>query len=325
MKKYIVLYMNEIMSNFISPIDGSELEMQGNELVDKSNNRFPIVNGIPRFVSLDNYSSSFGFQWNYFNQTQVDIHNKTSISRERFYKSTRWTDDSLKQSKVLEVGSGSGRFTQILLESGANTYSFDYSNAVEANAKNNGHYQNLVLCQASVYEIPFKKSFFDKVFCLGVIQHTPDVEKSFANMVECLKRGGEIVIDVYADTFKTLFYTKYWVRPITKKVNKQKLLSFIKWYVPKWMPISTLLLNVPVVGKFLAQVIPVCNYSKQFPELTKQQLNEWAILDTFDMLSPEFDNPQKYSTLKKWIKKYNLEEIYLGRGDNGFVLIARKR
>lgn len=317
--------MNNIATEFVSPIDGSTLNQNGSNIIDLKGNCYPIINQIPRFVELENYSSSFGFQWNYFDKTQVDQHNKTSISHSRFFRSTQWEKESLKGSKVLEVGSGSGRFTQILLEAGANVYSFDYSNAVESNAKNNGHYKNLILCQASVYEIPFAKKYFDKICCLGVIQHTPDVEKSFACMLEHLKPGGEIVIDVYANTFKTKFYSKYWVRYFTKKVNKIQLLNFIKWYIPIWMPISTIFLKIPFFGKFLAQIIPICNYSRQFPTLSKKQLEEWAILDTFDMLSPEYDNPQKYSTLRKWIKKYNLEEIYIKRGDNGFVLKARSK
>lgn len=317
--------MNGSFNKFVSPIDGSELVLVGDTLVDKSGNSFPILNKIPRFVELENYSSSFGFQWNEFDKTQVDEHSKNSISKDRFYRSTRWTNEVLNGAKILEVGSGSGRFSQIMLEAGADLFSFDYSNAVEANARNNGDCENLTLCQASVYDIPFRKEYFDKVFCLGVIQHTPDVEKSFAMMLQCLKPGGEIAIDVYADTLKTKFYTKYWFRPITKKINKKRLLSIIRWYVPKWIPISTGLLNIPVVGKFLAQIIPICNYSKQFPDLSKEQLKEWAILDTFDMLSPEFDNPQKHSTLKSWIEKYDLDLVYLGRGDNGFVLIARKK
>lgn len=313
------------MTKFCNPKNGLELKYKNNTLKDINGNIFSIINNIPRFVELENYSSSFGFQWNYFNETQIDFHNNTSITRSRFFRTTRWTEEDLKDSKVLEVGSGSGRFTQILLELGTNLFSFDYSNAVEANAKNNGHFNNLTLCQASVYEIPFAKKYFDKICCLGVLQHTPDVEKSFACMLEHLKPGGEIVVDVYADTFKTKFYSKYFFRFFTKKIKKETLLHLIASYVPLWMPISNLFLGIPLIGKFLAQIIPICNYSKQFPELSKKQLEEWAILDTFDMLSPEYDTPQKYSTLKKWIEKYNLEEIYLCRGDNGFILKAKSK
>jgi SAM-dependent methyltransferase len=316
--------MNKNFEFYKSPLNGTNLKQINEELIDETGNKFLIINDIPRFVPIENYSSSFGFQWNIFNQTQVDTYNKSNISKNRFYKTTKWSEEKLKGKKVLEVGSGSGRFTQILLETGADLFSIDYSTAVEANAKNNKNYNNLNLCQASIYQLPYEKNYFDFICCIGVIQHTPDVELSFKNMLEHLKPGGEIVIDVYAKTLKTMFYTKYWVRPLTKKIDKEKLLSIIKWYIPKWFPISSFLLKIPFLGKFLAQIIPICNYSLQFPDLTKKQLIDWAILDTFDMLSPEYDNPQTYETLENWIKKYDLKKLFLNRGDNGYVLIAKK-
>lgn len=317
--------MNQSFENYRSPLDGSKLLYRNDNLIDSNGNCFLVINNIPRFVPIENYSSSFGFQWNIFNQTQVDYYNKSDISSKRFYNSTKWSPDQLNEKKILEVGSGSGRFTQVILETGAELYSLDYSTAVEANAKNNFKFSNFNLCQASVYELPFEKNYFDFVCCLGVIQHTPNVELSFSKMLEHLKPGGEIAIDVYADTIKTKFYSKYLFRPITKRLNKKLLLSIIKWYVPIWMPFSNFFLKTPFVGKFLAQIIPICNYSKQYPFLSKQQLVDWAILDTFDMLSPDYDNPQSFKTLNRWLFKYNLDKIFLGRGDNGFVLIAKKR
>ena len=110
--------MNELFTDYVSPKDGTELRQENDHLIDKVGNKFPIVNKIPRFVSNDNYSSSFGFQWNIFNQTQVDQYNKSSITLNRFYQTTLLNNDILQGKKVLEVGSGSGRFTQILLETG---------------------------------------------------------------------------------------------------------------------------------------------------------------------------------------------------------------
>ena len=43
-------------------------------LVSKSNS-YKIVNGIPRFVKLKNYSSNFGFQWSKWNKTQFESEN----------------------------------------------------------------------------------------------------------------------------------------------------------------------------------------------------------------------------------------------------------
>ena len=56
----------------INPKNGLALYEQDGQLVDAVGNLFPIINGIPRFVELGNYSETFGFQWNKFVETQLD-------------------------------------------------------------------------------------------------------------------------------------------------------------------------------------------------------------------------------------------------------------
>ena len=43
----------------------------------------------------------------------------------------------------------------------------------------------------------FPDGSFDKVFCLGVLQHTPDFEASVRALVRKAKPGGEIAVDFY--------------------------------------------------------------------------------------------------------------------------------
>ncbi len=307
-----------------SPIDGSELVYENDNLVDGSSNIFPIINSIPRFVEADNYAESFGFQWNIFDQTQIDKYTANNISSERLCKNSGWSNEVLQGKKLLEAGSGAGRFTGIILKTGADVYSIDYSNAVEANWRNNNSIKEFFLAQANIYKLPFEQDFFDYILCFGVIQHTPDVKESFFSLLKHLKPGGEIAMDVYSKNWRTMFYTKYWVRPITKKINKSRLLKIIRWYVPRWFPVSSVLLKLPYVGKFLAQIIPIVNYTKQYPFLNRKQLIELAVLDTFDMLSPAHDHPQSLATLLKWANEAQLEILYCGKGDNGYVLRAKK-
>jgi len=82
-------------------------------------------------------------------------------------------------------------------QTGAAVFSFDLSNAVEANAKNNGHMSNLNLFQGSIYEIPVREGIFDKVFAWACCSNTPDPERSFLGLVRFLKPRGEIAVDVY--------------------------------------------------------------------------------------------------------------------------------
>ena len=45
------------------------------------------------------------------------------------------------------------------------------------------------------------------------------------------------------------------------------------------------------------------------PTLNEQQLIDWAILDTYDMFSPQYDNPQNEKTIRKWMKDMNFDKI----------------
>ena len=109
---------------------------------------------------MDNYATSFGFQWNKFRKTQLDSYIKKPISESRLYEITEWKDD-LADQNILEAGCGACRFTEILLKTKGNIYSFDYSNSVEANLLNNGNNSKLKIFQGDICNIPFKVKSFD--------------------------------------------------------------------------------------------------------------------------------------------------------------------
>jgi len=185
----------------VSPQSGLPLQEVGNELIDGKGGSFPIVAGIPRICDPDNYTQNFGMQWNKFDVTQIDRpETGLELSTNRFFAETGWTPEDLADQDVLEVGSGAGRFTQVVLaNTKARLWSVDYSSAVEANLRNNAAIapDRLKLFQSSIYEMPFPDGSFDKVFCLGVLQHTPDFEASVRALVAKAKPGGEIVVDFY--------------------------------------------------------------------------------------------------------------------------------
>jgi hypothetical protein len=58
--------------------------------------------------------------------------------------------------------------------------------------------------------------------------------------------------------------------------------------------------------------VPVADYTGIFP-LSEQQLKEWALLDTFDMLSPTYDNPQSSDTVQRWFEEAKLLDIKVSR------------
>jgi SAM-dependent methyltransferase len=212
---------------------------------------------------------------------------------------------------VLEVGCGSGRFTQIILDAGAEVFSVDYSSAVDVNIDNNGTHNNgihprLNIFQADLYALPFLADSFDKILCLGVLQHTPDTKGAFLSLPPYLRAGGELVIDVYARSWETYFTPKYWLRPMTKRIPERFLYSIIQRTVPVLLPIKTRVRRcTPKVGRYLAGMVPVANYYGAY-DLTDAQQRQWSILDTFDALSPEYDNPQRIKDVMDWFTEAGL-------------------
>lgn len=296
----------------INPQNCLPLEKGAEFLRDADGNQFVHRKGAYRFVEDDNYTENFGFQWNKFQKTQIDRYHKSNDqSRERLFATTKWPENGLEGQNILEVGSGAGRFSRVILEhSKATLYSVDYSNAVEANFANNQAYkERFHLFQASIYDLPFEPHQFDKVFCFGVLQHTPDVKKSVECLCQMVKPGGELIIDFYpVRGWWTKLHAKYFFRPLTKKMSHEKLLARIESNID-WLIKASVLLNkcgLHVLTRFL----PICDIKNTLPEnLTKAELREWAILDTFDMFSPEYDQPQKLKKVVNWFEQFGMQEV----------------
>jgi SAM-dependent methyltransferase/uncharacterized protein YbaR (Trm112 family) len=275
---------------------------------------YPVVDGIARFVPASNYAASFGFQWNTHAATQLDSHCNITLSRDRVFSVTGWPENMQGQT-VLEAGSGAGRFTEVLVKTGAKVLSFDFSSAVDANRRSNGANDNLLIFQGDIFNIPVPDQSIDRVFCLGVIQHTPDPKKAFMSLASKVKPGGSLAIDIYALDWKAVLQWKYVLRPLTRRMNNEKLYRFIAAVTPALVGPTRALRKV--AGRFGARFSPIVEYSHL--GLSDALNKQWAILDTFDMYSPAHDHPQSESTVVAWFKEVGFEDVVVGRGPNGVI------
>jgi len=270
--------------------------------------RYPVRNGIPRFVPESNYADSFGMQWNRFAKTQLDSFSGHPISGERFWTATGWNKADMRDRWVLDVGCGSGRFAEVALSSGAQVVALDYSSAVDACYANLGHHPNLHVVQGDVYALPFMLEAFDFVYSLGVLQHTPNVATAFESLPPMVTGGGALCVDYYEKSFKSRLLPKYWLRPFTKGMEKDRLFAIVKAAIPVLLPLSRALGRIPGVGFLLKRLVPVANYDGIYP-LSENQLREWALLDTFDMLSPAYDSPQTAGVVHGLFEKAGMQDI----------------
>lgn len=113
----------------------------------------------------------------------------------------------------------------------------------------------------------------------------------------------------------TAFGRKYLLRPLTKRMKRERLYATIQAIVPPMIPVSRTLRKW--LGKAGGKLVPIVEYSHLG---LPQALNaEWAVLDTFDMYSPAHDHPQTLGAVQGWFDSAGLEQVLVRRGPNGIV------
>jgi len=300
----------------INPRNNLLLHIENDNLVDSEGKKYPLVDGVARIAELDNYTENFGVQWNKFDKTQLDRERDgLDLSRSRFFTATRWDKEDLYGKDILEVGSGAGRFSKVVLEHTKGTlYSVDYSDAVTANFRSNSRISpdRFHLFQASIYEMPFPDNSFDKVFCLGVLQHTPDFDASIKALISKAKPGGEIIVDFYpVKGWWTKINAKYILRPITKRMTHDRLFRLIEKNID-WLIKAQLILRKIGLGA-MARFLPIVDFrTLPISNLNAEQFREWVVLDTFDMFSPAYDHPQRVNSVAQMFKRHGANISFAG-------------
>ena len=294
--------MQSLRSHLSCPGCKRRLEDSGSQLrCTACSIDFPVIGEIPRFVPKENYAESFGIQWNRFASTQIDSKVGTTRSENRFREETLWDESQLAGKLVLDAGCGSGRFSEIALKLGASLIAVDYSSAVDA-SKQNLSAPNKLIVQGDLAALPVLDQTFDFIYCIGVLQHTSEPARIVKELLRCLKIGGEITLTFYENSsWHVLWYSKYLVRPLTKRLPKTLLLKIIERTSSVWFPLTSFLFSLPGnLSRGFRFLIPIANYV-EYKYANPKIARDEAILDTFDMLSPSYDKPIEKSEIHSWV------------------------
>ncbi|MGH9904769.1 MAG: class I SAM-dependent methyltransferase [Pyrinomonadaceae bacterium] len=322
--------MNRNLTGLSDPENGGILISGGCSLNSECGRSYPIIRGIPRFVDPRNYSDNFGTQWNMFPKTQLDSFTGLDNSETRLARCLRGNVAKLKDQKVLEAGSGAGRFTEVLLKYGAILDSFDYSSAVDANAKNNGHHENLVLVQADIRKMPFPKASYDYVICLGVLQHTPNPEESIRCLWEMVRPGGALVIDHYLWRWRNILPppiggAEIIYRQLILRLPKNVRFKVVKALTDFWFPWHWRFKDSLFMQRILRRVSPIHFYYPHVKLRDRKMYYEWALLDTHDGTTDFYRHHRKPDQIKKVFKEIGASDIVVEIGGNGVEAFGRKK
>lgn len=261
---------------------------------------FPIVRGIPRFVSHDGYVGSFSYEWNKWNRVQVDAANGSRASEEAFSHKTGLTPADLKGKVVLDVGCGAGRFLDVVSQWGARAIGVDFSFAVEASQRNVGDRANVDVIQADVFHLPFRPQVFDVIFSLGVLHHTRDTREAFLSLPAHLKEGGTLAVWLYYYTDR--FYnraTDVW-RTLLRPLPNRAVYLWSAVISALCYPLYRLPFMASRPFSLLPRLLPVNMHDDW----------HWRVLDTFDWYSPRYQDKNCSPTrVVGWCREAHLREL----------------
>ncbi|MGU3287591.1 class I SAM-dependent methyltransferase [Methylobacterium mesophilicum] len=324
--------------HLVCPADQSELNLlnatfegefiRSGELRSASGKSYPIREFIPRFTS-DDYANNFSVEWEKHPDILHQLSSNMTMYRTRFNDETKWPQN-LENELVLEAGCGPGALTPFSVERGATVISLDLSSSVDQARQIVKEGPRNLFVQASMFAMPFRPGMFDRCFCFGVIQHTPDPAQAFAELVKVLRPGGHLAADSYIRPDPQLggghklLRAKYRFRRLGLNRLPPRLLHLlVKAYVTAVFPFHRRLAAQPDRVEMFRSLM-LDDYKARLTGMDLSRHKEFAVLDIFDFLSPAYDFPQSVDEFRDLFAKSGLTDIDVHPGYNGIEGRGRK-
>lgn len=254
---------------------------------------YQILRGVPRFLSGEDYASSFGYEWNRFQNVQLDSRNGTHQSEQALYATTGWDTDDYRGRLVLDAGVGAGRFAEIVAAKGGEVVGVDVTNAVDAAYRNIGRNDRVHLVQADIFSMPFAENTFDLAYSIGVLHHTPNPNAAFAHVARTVKPGGGFAVYLY-HRYGFGYHVSDFIRKLTTKLPVSVMLSLSALAIPMYP-----LYRIPILGKLFHLMLPMSMHPDR----------RWRWLDTFDWYTPHYQWKLLYPEVSRWFRSNGFFDI----------------
>ncbi|WP_337176799.1 methyltransferase domain-containing protein [Paludisphaera sp.] len=275
----------ELIALLRSPRSKSPLRVDGDAVVSGDGaERYPIVGGVPRLAG-EAYVGSFGRQWNRYDVARTEEDEAT------FEAKTGVAPRDLAGKLVLDAGCGGGRYARVLGDAGAKVLGVDLSSAVDKASELCRDLPNVQIVQGDLLDPPVAEGAFDMVFSIGVLHHSPDPRRAFAEIAKRVKPGGRLAVWLYRRNTAPQEWINSGARLITTRLPARVL-------EPMCVAMGALG-SVPVVNRTFNKVF---NFSAH-PDWTLR------VCDNFDWWAPEYQSHHTLPELLRWFDEEGFGDL----------------
>lgn len=232
------------------------------------------------------------YQWSHFHD------------REEFlFKDWIWphTLEEFRGKFVLDAGCGSGQHIEFVAPYAAQVVGIDLNTSDLARERTR-HLHNVTILEGDMALFTPEKPF-DVVYCIGAIHHTDDPDRTFQNLLRCLRPGGLLIIWCYSSEGNEL------VRKVVEPIRKAVLAHLPRPLLHMLAIALTTLLYMPVYSFYLLSLawLPFYEYFQNFRKLSFCR----NVLNVFDKLNApqvEFIDRAK---MMRWFNERDFENIHV--------------
>jgi SAM-dependent methyltransferase len=336
--------LREILAD---PHTREPLSLGGEALVTSSGARYPIRDGIPRFVEIEDEgqrrtADSFGYKWanrESFGSEgmRAELHGWL-IERYGFNDAAEMRAFFSSRERTLDAGCGAGFATSAWMTrdwtNGSSAWvGLDISRAIDVAHELLGANPGTHFVQGDVSAPPFKPESFDVIISEGVLHHTPSTERAFNALVPLLRPGGELMIYVYRRKAPIREFTddyvrrriaglapaEAWdaVRPLTRLAQALAELG-----VEVEVPEDVELLEIPA-GRYDVQRLLYWHVAKLYwnPNLTFEE----NVHLNFDWYAPAYAHRHTEGEVRAWYERAGLAITHFDAQESGFTVRGTKR
>jgi len=220
-----------------------------------------------------------------------------------------YTESDVKNKTVLDAGCGTGIFSIIFANKGAEKIiGIDISEGSLRTARHlKKHFslENVEFRKEDMLKLPFEDETFDIVWAWGTVHHTTDPIKAISELIRVLKKGGSLLLAVYKRTKLTFIHEIIRHTLIRTPKKSWKLLS-------------------KILAVFLA---PVVYFFKRREKSRKGEKLEELILDWYFVPIRHYYYPEEIRTFLE-LKSLSIEKFLSASGrfdsSSNFIYKARK-
>jgi len=241
--------------------------------------------------------SEWHFQWKQYQDDSV------FLFQEWIYPNNL---ETFRDKDVIDCGCGGGQHTFFIAPYAKTVIAIDL-NTVDLARERNRDNQNVSFLEGDLANIRLENQA-DAVFCIGVLQHTVDPDKTFDNIKKFVKSGGKLIIWCYSKegNWPNWLILEPLKRLFILKLSKNTLNALAFFITIMLYPIVYSIYLLPL--KFL----PYYQYFGNFRKLPfgRNKLN------VFDKLNAPITNFITRDQVDRWFNKNEFKDIYLDHYKN---------